>query len=168
MRKAVLLLALVGLLAACTISRTHSPDQPLRSGQSKPELSNMSKKETAVAFVQAVTHQDAEKIRALANTDYIQHNPFLPTGLEPFIGLFPVLRENQTNAQQIRVIEEGSYVVIHHLWTGAKPLGADEMVSFDILRFHENVEDCRALGCHDAEYSGQCFWQNPDRWSDRD
>ena len=35
-------------------------------------------------------------------------------------------------------LEDGNFVAIHHLWTGAKPFGADEMVSFDILRFDEN------------------------------
>ena len=98
----------------------------------------MNKKEKAVAFVNAVTTQDVERVRSLANADYIQHNPFLPTGLEPFIGLFPLLQENNTKAKQIRVIEDGNFVVIHHLWTGAEPFGADEMVSFDILRFDEH------------------------------
>ncbi len=94
-------------------------------------------KEKALAFVAAVTAQDAETVRALANPDYIQHNPHLPTGLEPFIGLFPLLKENGTKARAVRVIEDGPFVVLHHIWTGAKPFGADEMVSFDILRFDE-------------------------------
>ena len=102
------------------------------------EEPTMSKSETALAFVQAVTSQDADKVRTLANADYIQHNPFLPTGLEPFISLFPVLKENGTAAKAVRVIEDGNFVVLHHLWTGAKPFGADEMVSFDVLRFDEN------------------------------
>ena len=97
----------------------------------------MQKKDAAVAFVQAVTRQDEAQVRALANEDYIQHNPFLPTGLEPFIGVFPVLAEHKTQAKQIRVFEDGNYLVIHHLWTGAAPFGAPEMVAFDILRFDE-------------------------------
>jgi len=97
----------------------------------------MSKKETAQAFVQAVTSQDASTVRALANSDYIQHNPFLPTGLEPFIGLFPILEANGTSAKAVRVLEDGHFVVLHHLWTGAAPFGADEMVSFDVLRFDD-------------------------------
>ena len=98
---------------------------------------SMSKKETALKFVKAVTSQDAETVKELVNDDYIQYNPFLPTGLGPFIGLFPILKENNTKAKAIIVIEDGNYVLIHHLWTGAKPFGADEMVSFDILRFDE-------------------------------
>ncbi len=98
----------------------------------------MSKKEKAKAFVQAALSQDADKARALVHPDYIQHNPFIPTGLESFIGLFPVLKEHGTSAQPVRMIEDGDYVVIHHLWKGAAPFGADEMVSFDVLRFDES------------------------------
>ncbi|MEM1000074.1 MAG: nuclear transport factor 2 family protein [Bacteroidota bacterium] len=97
----------------------------------------MSKKKTALAFVAAVTRQDADQVRALANADYIQHNPYLPTGLEPFIGLFPVLEQHGTQADAVRVLEDGNFVVLHHLWKGAQPFGAAEMVSFDILRFDE-------------------------------
>lgn len=95
-------------------------------------------KEKALAFVNAVTSQDAETVRELANADYIQHNPHLPTGLEPFIALFPALEQNGTKAKAVRVIEDGNFVVLHHLWSGAKPFGADQMVSFDILRFDGN------------------------------
>ncbi|MEM1322989.1 MAG: nuclear transport factor 2 family protein [Bacteroidota bacterium] len=116
---------------------TESTNTPQVTEISNSKISTMNKKETALAFVQAVTHQDADKVRALANADYIQHNPFLPTGLEPFIGLFPILKENGTKAKAIRVIEEGNFVVLHHLWTGAKPFGAEEMVSFDVLRFDD-------------------------------
>lgn len=100
--------------------------------------STIDQKQTALAFIEAVTSQDAETVRRLANADYIQHNPFLPTGLEPFIGLFPVLEENGTKAQAFRILQDGPFVVLHHKWTGAAPFGAAEMVSFDILRFDEN------------------------------
>ena len=95
-------------------------------------------KEKALAFVNAVTSQDAETVRTLADSKYIQHNPYLPTGLEHFIGLFPAFEENGTQAKAVRVIEDGNFVAIHHVWSGAKPFGADEMVSFDILRFDES------------------------------
>lgn len=95
-------------------------------------------KEKALAFVAAATSQDAETVRTLADSNYIQHNPYLPTGLEPFIGLFPAFGENGTQAKAVRVIEDGNFVAIHHEWSGAKPFGADEMVSFDILRFDDH------------------------------
>lgn len=130
------------------------------------------KKEKAVAFVQAVTAQDADTVRELANSDYIQHNPFLPTGLEPFIGLFPVLKEHGTTARAVRVLEEGNYVVLHHLWQGAQPFGADEMVAFDVLRFDEQgkiAEHWDALMPNTPpNASGRSLLDGPTEIKDRD
>ena len=122
----------LSLLVSCNTSdnQTNNHDQN--------ETTKMTKSETAMAFVKAVTSQDETTVRSLANVDYIQHNPFVPTGLDPFISLFPVLKENGTAAKAARVIEDGDFVMLHQLWTGAKPFGADEMVSFDILRFDKD------------------------------
>ncbi|MEM9051188.1 MAG: hypothetical protein AAGC47_03960, partial [Bacteroidota bacterium] len=79
-----------------------------------------------------------ETMRSLANADYIQHNPFIPTGLEPFIQMLPVLQENGTTAENVRMFQDGNYVFMHNIWRNAKPFGADEMVSFDIIRLDEN------------------------------
>lgn len=135
MRKTIILFVFAGLISSCTSRYSISEN---KNKNSTNTFSSMNKKENALAFVQAVTTQDADKVRELANADYIQHNPFLPTGLEPFIGLFPVLETNDTKAKAVRVLEDGNFVVLHHLWTGAKPFGAEEMVSFDILRFDDN------------------------------
>ncbi|MDT0606854.1 nuclear transport factor 2 family protein [Croceitalea rosinachiae] len=136
MRKLIPLMLFAVLLTAFNRSQKTTAYSDKTNMNSK--ISTMDKKETALAFVQAVTSQDADKVRALANEDYIQHNPFLPTGLEPFIGLFPVLKENGTQAQAARILEDGDFVVLHQLWTGAKPFGAEKMVSFDVLRFDKN------------------------------
>ncbi|WP_121632340.1 nuclear transport factor 2 family protein [Tropicibacter alexandrii] len=90
------------------------------------------------AFLGAVLQGDVDTMRDLANADYIQHNPFIPTGLEPFIGLLPVLAEAGTTAENIRMFEDGNYVFMHNIWRNAAPFGADEMVSFDIIRVDEN------------------------------
>lgn len=90
------------------------------------------------AFLGAVLQGDVDTMRELANPDYIQHNPFIPTGLEPFIGLLPVLQEAGTTAENIRMFEDGNYVFMHNIWRNASPFGADTMVSFDIIRVDEN------------------------------
>ncbi len=90
------------------------------------------------AFLGAVMQGDVEKMREMANADYIQHNPFVPTGLEPFIGLLPVLKEAGTTAENVRMFEDGNYVFMHNIWRNAAPFGADEMVAFDIIRVDEN------------------------------
>ncbi|MCU0500368.1 MAG: nuclear transport factor 2 family protein [Anaerolineae bacterium] len=90
------------------------------------------------AFLGAVLAGDVETMRELANADYIQHNPFIPTGLEPFIEMLPVLQEAGTTAENIRMFEDGNYVFMHNIWRNAAPFGADEMVSFDIIRVDEH------------------------------
>ncbi len=96
----------------------------------------MSKKEIVGTFLGAVMKNDTATMRELANADYIQHNPFVPTGLEPFIGLIPVLQENGTHAENIRMFEDGNYVFMHNIWHNAKPFGHgfDQMVAFDVIR----------------------------------
>lgn len=98
----------------------------------------MSKKETVGTFLGAVIKNDPATMRELANADYIQHNPFIPTGLEPFIQMLPVLQENGTRAENIRMFQDGNFVFMHNIWHNAKPFGADKMVSFDIIRLDEN------------------------------
>lgn len=100
--------------------------------------SNATSKQTVGAFLGAVLQQDVSKMRELANEDYIQHNPHIPTGLEPFIALLPVLKENGTTAENIRMFADGNYVFMHNIWHNAKPFGADKMVAFDIIRVDKN------------------------------
>ena len=89
MRK-LAIVVLVGLLASCNTSKTTSTSEEQKS-LSQLKESTMSKKETVGAFLGAVLSQDTVTMRKLANADYIQHNPFIPTGLEPFIDMLPVL-----------------------------------------------------------------------------
>ena len=131
MRQVLAVFLITGLLASC-----NSDKKPFDNQQSK--ISTMSKKETVGAFLGAVLQQDTANMTALANADYIQHNPFIPTGLEPFIQMLPVLQESGTTAENIRMFEDGNYVFMHNIWRNAQPFGADEMVSFDIIRLDEN------------------------------
>jgi predicted SnoaL-like aldol condensation-catalyzing enzyme len=55
-------------------------------------------------------------MRDLANADYIQHNPFIPTGLKPFIQMLPVRQENGITAENIRMFQDGDYVFMHNIW----------------------------------------------------
>ncbi|WP_371037256.1 nuclear transport factor 2 family protein [Rhodosalinus sp. FB01] len=98
----------------------------------------MSNKEVVGTFLGAVSQGDIDTIRELANPDYIQHNPFIPTGLEPFIELLPVLAEAGTTAENVRMFQDGDFVFMHNIWRNAEPFGAPEMVAFDIIRVDEN------------------------------
>ncbi len=133
MRKVLAVIALSGMLASCGINQTKSTSE-----QNQSKNITMSKKEIVGTFLGAVLKGDTTTMRELANADYIQHNPFIPTGLEPFIQMLPILQENGTTAENIRMFEDGNYVFMHNIWRNAKPFGADEMVSFDIIRLDEN------------------------------
>jgi predicted SnoaL-like aldol condensation-catalyzing enzyme len=133
MKKVLTVFVLAGILASCKTSKTNATSE---SNQSQEKT--MNNKEIVGNFLGAVAKQDAEKMRKFANADYIQHNPFVPTGLEPFIGLLPVLKENGTYAENVRLFQDGNYVFMHNIWHNAKPFGVDEMVAFDIIRVDEN------------------------------
>lgn len=125
-----------GLITAC--GSTNSTNNNEQTEISNAKILKMNQKETVGTFLGAVLKQDVETMRQVANSDYIQHNPFIPTGLEPFIQMLPVLKENGTTAENIRMFQDGNYVFMHNIWRNAKPFGADEMVSFDIIRLDDN------------------------------
>lgn len=133
MKKVITVFALTGILASCGTTKTNSTSE-----NNQTEEKTMNNKEIVGTFLGAVAKQDAETMRKFANADYIQHNPFVPTGLEPFIGLLPVLKEHGTYAENVRMFQDGDYVFMHNIWKNAKPFGADEMVAFDIIRVDEN------------------------------
>ena len=133
MRIALAVLALSGMLASCGTAQTNSTREINHS-----KTTSMGNKEIVGTFLGAVMKQDTATMRQLANADYIQHNPFVPTGLDPFIGLLPVLKEHGTYAENVRMFQDGNYVFMHNIWHNAKPFGADEMVAFDIIRVDEN------------------------------
>lgn len=137
MKQLIATLLVTGSISACTTSGTTG-----QVGQEvdHPSTTNttMSKKEIVGTFLGAVAKQDSMTMRSLANADYIQHNQFVWAGLEPFMQLLPVLKENGTHAENVRMFEDGNYVFMHNIWKNAKPFGADEMVAFDIIRLDEH------------------------------
>lgn len=130
MRQIIAILLFTGLLASCNSATS-------TSGNDQSKNTTMTKKETVGTFLGAAISNNPATMRELANADYIQHNPFIPTGLEPFIQMLPVLQENGTTAENVRMFQDGNYVFMHNIWRNAKPFGADEMVSFDIIRLDD-------------------------------
>lgn len=132
MKQVFLILLCTGVIAACNSSKTTSDTIQ------ESKTTTMSNKETVGTFLGAVLKGDTTTMREVANSDYIQHNPFIPTGLEPFVQVLPVLQQNGTTAENVRMFQDGNYIFMHNIWRNAKPFGADEMVSFDIIRLDEN------------------------------
>lgn len=133
-------IALLGLLIACNTpaSEKSQGQKETTMEELKPKPTTMNKKETVGTFLGAVLKNDPETMRNLANTDYIQHNPFIPSGLEPFIEMLPVLQENGTSAKNVRMFQDGDFIFMHNIWNNAQPFGAEQMVSFDIIRLDGN------------------------------
>ncbi|MEM7660350.1 MAG: nuclear transport factor 2 family protein [Bacteroidota bacterium] len=136
MTKVLTAMVVVGILVSCTTT------QPSASSKAHSATTNstpriMNHKETVGTFLGAVLTGDTQTMRKLANPDYLQHNPFIPTGLEPFISMLPVLQEHGTSAENVRMFQDGNYVFMHNIWRNAQPFGAKEMVSFDIIRVDE-------------------------------
>ncbi len=127
---------LLGIMASCTAQTSSNQVEEIKKSQSNNQT--MNKKEIVGTFLGAVLQNDPVTMRELANADYIQHNPFIPTGLEPFIQMLPILKENGTTAENIRMFQDGNFVFMHNIWRNAKPFGAEEMVSFDIIRLDDN------------------------------
>ena len=69
--------------------------------------------------------------------DYIQHNPLVGDGKQPFIDYFEqMFREYpEKSIEFVRAVAEGDLVALHthQIWPGG-----DEYVTMDFLRFDEN------------------------------
>ncbi|MEL6279932.1 MAG: nuclear transport factor 2 family protein [Pseudomonadota bacterium] len=80
---------------------------------------------------------DEAAMRELYRADYIQHNPNVPTGLEPLIGLLPVLREAGFDYTTHRVLEDGDLMLTHTTYVNAEVFGANRVVAFDLWRVQD-------------------------------
>ncbi len=127
-QKSILVLGVLLTLAAC-----NEDDDPTITSTEPTQ------KEKVAQFLKAVNERDVATLEDLVNEDYIQHNPSIPTGREPFVGLLTtVLEQSGTQVQNIRMLEDGKFIAMHNLWTNASPFGADTVVTFDVLRFDDN------------------------------
>ena len=122
-------LALAIGLAGCgtTSNTTRSEEYPVDSPKAVVE-------ELMQAFFR---DYDEVPMRELLTDDYIQHNPYVPTGIEPVIGILPALREAGFDYETHRIIQDGPLVLTHTTYTNAQIFGAETVVAFDIWR----VED---------------------------
>lgn len=98
---------------------------------------SLTNKEKAKIYHNAVSNYDLAKIEAMVCENYIQHNPMVPTGRAAFLALIPKLKEHNTKIQNLRIFQDGSHVIMHHLWKNAVPFGAQEKIAFHIIRFDQ-------------------------------
>jgi len=134
-------LAFAASLVGCTaVTNATRPDGSTQAvGQaSQDQQENQLNKEKVQSLLSALNSNDTRKASELLHPDYIQHNPYIPTGREALLSLFPVLKENNTQVDTVRLLQDGNYVVAHNFWDNASPLGAREVVTFDVFHIDED------------------------------
>ncbi len=97
----------------------------------------MTNKEKATAINQLVQAGDTTAIGTLVKETYIQHTPGIPDGREGLVGLITKIKNKEIPAPKItnvRIFEEGEFVVLHHdvNWPNRKAM-------FEIFRFEEGL-----------------------------
>lgn len=92
-------------------------------------------KKNAIAFYKmAYEGNPSEAVARYVGADYIQHNPLVGDGKEPFIAYFERMQREYPNKsiEFVRAIAEGDLVALHthQIWPGG-----EEYVTMDFFRF---------------------------------
>lgn len=95
-------------------------------------------KENAIAFYKMAYEGNPKKaVELYVGTEYIQHNPLVGDGTQPFIDYFEKMANKYPNKsiEFVRSVAEGDLVALHtrQVWPGG-----DEYVTMDFFRFDEN------------------------------
>ena len=85
-------------------------------------------------FAALFTDFDVEALPDLFAEDYIQHNPGVPTGLAPVMGVLPAIEASGLRVTTHRVFADGDLVVLHSTYENAQFFGAPTLVGFDVFR----------------------------------
>ena len=95
-------------------------------------------KETAIAFYRMAYEGNPEKaVELYVGAEYIQHNPLVGDGKQPFIDYFNLMHAEypDKSIEFVRAIAEDNLVALHthQVWPGG-----EEYVTMDFFRFDEN------------------------------
>ncbi len=94
-------------------------------------------KKNAIDFYRLAYEGNPEKAAELyVGSEYIQHNPLVGDGIEPFIKYFErmALEYPNKSIEFVRVVAEGNLVALH---THQKWPGNEEYVTMDFFRFDD-------------------------------
>ena len=95
-------------------------------------------KENAIAFYRmSYEGNPREAVQLYVGSDYIQHNPLVGDGKEPFIKYFEKMAREypDKSIEFVREVAEGNLVALHthQVWPGN-----EEYVTMDFFRFDKN------------------------------
>ncbi|WP_272150614.1 nuclear transport factor 2 family protein [Tenacibaculum aiptasiae] len=128
----VLLSAIV--LVSCDTSRKKITTKPITKKETKMENLKGIAQKAQEAFFKDYSTDGVKKYFA---KNYIQHNPHVPTGIEPVLGFLPVLKEGKTTYTTHRILQDGDFIVFHNSYHNAEPFGGKEVVAFDVWRMEK-------------------------------
>ncbi len=95
-------------------------------------------KQNAIAFYRtAYLGEPAKAVEWYVGDEYIQHNPLVANGKQPFIEYFDEMNRDYPNKtiEFLRAVAEGDLVVLHTHQTWP---GNEEYVTMDFFRFNDN------------------------------
>ena len=97
-----------------------------------------SNKQNAIAFYQmAYLGEPSKAVELYVGADYIQHNPLVGDGKQPFIDYFEEMARDYPDKEInfVRTVAEGDLVALHTHQTWP---GNEQYVTMDFFRFDEN------------------------------
>ncbi len=102
----------------------------------KPDIET--NRQSAIAFYRTAYEGNPRKaVEQYVGNNYIQHNPLVGDGKEPFIAYFEkmTIEYSEKSIEFVRSVSEGDLVALHTHQTWP---GGDEYVTMDFFRFDEN------------------------------
>jgi predicted SnoaL-like aldol condensation-catalyzing enzyme len=127
----------------------------------------MSLKEKARAYIAAVNAQDESLVARMVDENYIQHNPLVPTGRAAFLAFLPDLKRHGAKITNLRMLEDGRYIIMQHRWDHALPFGSECMEAFHIIRFDAGDLIAEHWSVMRTESAGRSFSKGPREITDR-
>ena len=67
---------------------------------------------------------DGQKLKDYLPEDFIQHNPMVESGKEAMLNILSLLKEIGLNYKNIRLFQDGNYVIMHNAFDNSIPFGA--------------------------------------------
>ncbi len=135
---------IIGILSLGVLASCNNPSEKKTESKNKETtktekmLKNL--KPTAEKAQEAFfKYYSEEGVKKYFKKNYIQHNPHVPTGIEPVLGFLPVLKQGNTSYTTHRILQDGDYIIFHNSYHNAEPFGAKEVVAFDVWRMEDGM-----------------------------
>jgi len=136
MRKVINAIVLSGILASSGMAQTKTSSEVNQSNKKIKKMTN-SKENANNAFLALFKDYSEEGVKKYISSDFIQHNPFVPTGQEALIGFLPGLKQSGISYTNHRILQDGEFVILHNSFTNAQAFGSEKIVTIDIYRMKE-------------------------------